>query len=313
MDCHKLGMNRAPDLQHDGFSRYAPAMSHNHQEFTEDPPRETAVSPDLMDSLLLNLDGYEGPIDVLLDLARDQKVDLTKISILQLARQFLAFIERARDLRLDLAAEYLVMAAWLAYLKSRLLLPRAKENTDEPSAEAMADALAYQLRRLEAMQNAADALMRGSRRGQDFFARGFVPETEAKTETVWTADLYDVIKAYGDIRIRQNKTKGYELPTFSLMSMDDALTRLTKMLGRLPRNGPFTAWTTLQSFMPDTKDVLYSRSSLASILTASLEMAKQGQIELRQDGLFRPVYLRGAPASAAHADTHENDQQTGTN
>lgn len=286
------------------------------------------------DALLLNLDGYDGPIDVLLELARHQKVDLTKISILQLTRQFLAFIDRAKELRLDLAAEYLVMAAWLAYLKSRLLLPKEPSTEDEPSAQAMADALAYQLRRLEAMQKAATALMSRTQRNRDFFARGFIEPNETKVQTVWTATLYDMLKAYGDIRARKEKGKTYELPQFHLMSAEDALSRITKMLGALPKTGPHTAWTTLIAFLPDEAknrnrdfeegatpveagvqslldpglrrddstrddDALYLRSSLASLLTATLEMAKQGTIELRQDGAFRPIYVRGIQKSEA--------------
>lgn len=262
-------------------------------EFSEDPPRlqESVVNTD---ALLLNLDGFEGPIDVLLQLARDQKVDLSRISILQLARQFLTFIERAKALRLDLAAEYLVMAAWLAYLKSRLLLPREKSDGDEPTADAMAEALAYQLRRLQGMQDAAKALWGRAQRDQDFFARGSIEPAESKTETVWTADLYDLLKAYGDIRARKEKGKNYELPQFNLMSMEDALERLQKLLGRLPKQGRNTVWTTLQSFVPEHTDPLFRRSALSSMLTSALELAKQGTLEIRQDGLFRPVYLRGA-------------------
>lgn len=262
-------------------------------EFAEDPPRSDALPAHDADALLLNLEGFEGPIDVLLNLARDQKVDLANISILQLARQFLAFIDRAQALRLDLAAEYLVMAAWLAYLKSRLLLPKTKEEEDEPSAAEMAEALAYQLRRLEAMQNAARALTNRPQRDVAFFARGFVHAAEGAREVVWTADLYDLLRAYGDIRARKEKGKTYELPKFNLMSMEDALQRLMRMLGKLPKSGPHTAWTTLLSFMPDGADPLYRRSALSSVLTASLELAKQGGVELRQDGLFRPIYLRG--------------------
>ena len=251
------------------------------------------VVADDADAFLVRLDGYDGPIDVLLDLARDQKVDLTQISILELARQFLAFIDQARELKLDLAAEYLVMAAWLAYLKSRLLIPRPKESSDEPSAQAMAEALAYQLRRLEAMRTAAAALQGLAQKGRDFYARGEIEPTGAQKKTVFTADLYDMLKAYGDIRARPARGKKNGLPAFHLMSMEEALDRMTRMLGKLPRTGPHTAWTTLISFLPQDADSLYQRSSLASILTATLEMAKQGSVEIRQDGLFRPVYLRG--------------------
>lgn len=283
-------------------------------EFAEDPPREAGLELGAhdADALLLNLDGYDGPIDVLLQLARDQKVDLTNISILQLARQFLAFVDRATALRLDLAAEYLVMAAWLAYLKSRLLLPKAPTDGDEPSADAMAEALAYQLRRLEAMQNAAKQLWALPQRDQAFFARGFVEAEDVRVETVWDANLYDLLKAYGDIRARKEKGKQYELPKFNLMSMESALERLTRMLGRLPRQGHHSVWTTLQSFLPEDADPLFRRSALSSVLTASLEMAKQGQLEIRQDGLFRPIYLRANTAAPQtdNSTTSQNGDQT---
>lgn len=258
--------------------------------FEEDLPR-TAPEVDEADSLLLNIDGYEGPIDVLLDLARHQKVDITKISILQLARQYLVFIERAQKLNLELAAEYLVMAAWLAYLKSRLLLPK-QDNDLEPSAEEMADALQFQLRRLEAMQSAAAKLAELPRLGQKVFARGAPEGLAVRTNVSWDATLYDLLKAYGDIHRRKNESH-YDLPNFNLMSMEDAVTRMTRMLGKLPRTGLYSVWTTMESFIPEgIKDRLFGRSALASTLTASLEMVKQGLVEIRQDGLFRPIYMR---------------------
>ncbi len=260
------------------------------------------------DSLLINIDGYEGPIDVLLDLARDQKLDLTKISILQLARQYLAFIDRAVELRLDLAADYLVMAAWLAYLKSRLLLPRDESKPDEPSAAQMAEALSFQLRRLEAMRKAATLMKQLPKLGFIRFARGSREELPVHITSNWAVSLYDILKAYGDIRQRK-EDRSYSLPTYNLMSMDDAMIRLGKMLGNLPRTGPYSAWTTLASFLPDTAQSpgLYARSSMASLFTAGLEFAKQGQIELRQDGPFRPIYLR---ASYRNDNTNaEQDQQ----
>lgn len=263
--------------------------------FEEDAPRDG--SPEGMheaDALLLNIDGYEGPIDILLDLARNQKVDLAKISILQLARQYLDFIERAKEMRLDLAAEYLVMAAWLAYLKSRLILPGDKEEEGEPSGEAMAEALQFQLRRLESMQNAADTLMKRPRLGQDIFTRGMPEGLQVSFKAEFDVSLYDLLKAYGDINHRKEYSS-YELPVFSVMSMEDAVNRLTTMLGNLPRSGPHSVWTTLQSFIPENiTDQLYVRSVLASTLTAGLELAKQGKLELRQDGPFRPIYLRTA-------------------
>ncbi|MCF8495972.1 MAG: segregation/condensation protein A [Alphaproteobacteria bacterium] len=259
--------------------------------FQEDHPRVAEDSVHEADALLLDIDGYEGPTDVLLELARTQKVDLSKISILQLARQYLVFVERAKALNLDLAAEYLVMAAWLAYLKSRLLLPR-EPGGEEPGAAEMAEALQFQLRRLEAMQNAAGKLQTLPRLGQDVFARG-MPETfPVTTATRWDASFYDLLKAYGDIR-RRRENSSYDLPVFNLMSADEAMERVTRMLGQLPRTGLKSVWTTLESFIPeDIRDKIFGRSALAATLLAGLELVKQGRIEIRQDGLFRPVYLR---------------------
>jgi segregation and condensation protein A len=262
-------------------------------EFQEDPPRVAEI--DEADALLLDIDGYEGPIDVLLELARNQKVDLSKISILQLARQYLAFVERAAAMNLELAAEYLVMAAWLAYLKSRLLLPRDKESAD-PSAEAMAEALQFQLRRLEAMQTAAQNIIKLPQLGQNVFARGMPEGLRVKTNTKWDVQIYDLLKAYGDIKRRQESST-YDLPLYNLMSTEDALSRLTRMLGELPKKGLQSVWATLESFIPEgIKDRLYGRSTLASTLTASLELAKQGQLEIRQEGLFKPIYMRALTA-----------------
>ena len=267
----------------------------NEVAFEEDPPHDRIPSPaGDMDSLLLNIDGYEGPIDVLLDMARTQKVDLREISILQLARQYLQFVDRAKELRLDLAAEYLVMAAWLAYLKSRLLLPREEGDEGELDAEQMAAALQFQLRRLEAMKSAADQLLERPRLGQDFFARGMPEVLKVRQNASYDATLYDLLKAYGDIHRRQDH-QTYALPAFSVMSMDEAVERMTRMLGNLPRSGPHSVWTTMQSFLPENvQDPLFYRSSVASTFTAGLELAKQGKLEIRQDGPFRPIYLRTA-------------------
>lgn len=264
--------------------------------FEEDQPRDMTTLPEAgdVDALLLNIDGYEGPIDVLLDMARTQKVDLREISILQLVRQYLAFIERAKEIRLELAAEYLVMAAWLAYLKSRLLIPRDKEDETEISGDQMAEALQFQLRRLEAMREAGQKLMKRPQLGVNVFARGMPTGLKTKYETHWQVTLYDLLKAYGDIKRRQ-EYQNYELPTFNILSMEDAADRLAKMLGNLPRSGPYSVWTTLESFIPEgIKDPLLIRSTVASTFTAGLEMAKQGKLEIRQDGAFRTIYLRTA-------------------
>ena len=244
----------------------------NEAIFEEDPPR----NPDLpnegeVDSLLINIDGYEGPIDVLLDMARTQKVDLREISILQLVRQYLGFIERAKELKLELAAEYLVMAAWLAYLKSRLLLPQEKKEDAEYTGEQMAEALQFQLRRLEAMRDVGQKIMSRPQLGVNVFARGMPDGLRTKFETTWQVSLYDLLKAYGDIT-RRKEYETYDLPTFNILTMEDAANNLAKMLGNLPRSGPHSVWTTLQSFIPEgITDPLLVRSTVASTFTAGLE------------------------------------------
>lgn len=276
--------------------------------FEEDAPRADEENP--VDAFLVNIDGYEGPLDVLLGMARDQKVDLAKISILQLARQYLQFIERAQALALDLAAEYLVMAAWLAYLKSRLLLPRDK-NDEGPDAQAMAEALQFQLRRLEAMKQAADKMLALPQLGNGIFRRGMPEGLRTTYNSIYDLTLYDLLRSYGDMKRRVQGTQ-YELPTFKLMSMELAMERMTSMLGKLPRNGPYSVWTTLDTFLPKkVEDKLYARSSLASMLTVTLELAKQGKIEVRQDGPFRPVYMRAA-AEKFDDVTMEDKRVTGT-
>ncbi len=260
--------------------------------FVEDE-RINAPEPTLPDdALVLHLNSYEGPIDVLLQLARDQKVDLTQISILQLARQYLAFIDRAQELSLDVAAEYLVMAAWLAYLKSRLLLPREKEAEDEPSAEMMAEALAFQLQRLEAIQAGAQKMARQMREYLTVYGRGYKETFKAPEPDKYTVDLYQLLKAYGDITQRKTSTQ-YKPVSYPVMTMEEALSRMTVMLGRLPKQGTTSVWTTLNSFMPENiKEVLLHKSSMASLFTASLELAKQGKLEIRQEENFKPIYLR---------------------
>lgn len=281
----------------------------NEAVFEEDQPRDAMDLPEEgdLDAFLLDIDGYEGPIDVLLEMARNQKVDLREISILQLVRQYLVFIERAKELRLELAAEYLVMAAWLAYLKSRLLLPQEKVEGAELSGEQMAEALQFQLRRLEAMRESAEKLMNRPQLGVNIFARGMPEGLRTKFQTHWQVTLYDLLKAYGDIN-RRKEYNTYELPIFNIMSMEDAANRLAKMLGNLPRSGPHSVWTTLQSFIPEgIKDPLLIRSSVASTFTAGLEMAKQGKLEIRQDGPFKTIYLRTADRDPGYVDKKEDN------
>ncbi len=237
--------------------------------------------------LVLVLDGFEGPLDMLLALGREQKVDLTRISILQLADQYLAFVAEARKLRLELAADYLVMAAWLAYLKSRLLLPEAED--EEPSGEDMAAALAFQLQRLEAMKEASARLFERPRLGVDRFPRGAPEDVDIQRKSVFQVTLYDLLRAYGEHRRRQERSVLHIEPV-RLYSLEDAVRRLSEMLGRVPD------WTTLASFLPGgVRGTLLNRSALAAHFAATLELAKAGQVELRQDGAFTPLYVRRAP------------------
>ncbi|WP_207478539.1 segregation and condensation protein A [Arenibaculum pallidiluteum] len=254
--------------------------------FEEDPPRDAPAAED--GALVLSLDGYEGPIDLLLALARDQKVDLTRLSILQLADQYLAFVAAARRVRLELAADYLVMAAWLAYLKSRLLLP--EPESQEPSGEEMAEALAFQLRRLEAMQQAGARLLARPQLGRDVHPRGAPEGIRVVATSVYDLSLYDLLKAYADHKRRQ-EFGTWRPPPLQLFSLEEALERLSGLLGRMPD------WSTLASFMPaGITDGLTGRSALASTFLASLQLAKEGALELRQDGAFAPIYLRRARA-----------------
>ncbi|MDA0664147.1 MAG: ScpA family protein [Proteobacteria bacterium] len=240
----------------------------------------------LDDSLVLDLDGFSGPIDVLLALARDHKVDITRISILALADQYLAFIARARELRLEIAADYLVMAAWLAYLKSRLLLPHT-DNQDEPSGAELAARLAFQLQRLEAMRKASEQLMQLPQLGQEFFARGAPDPVIVETTTEFTAKLYDLLSVYGLIRQRSESSVLHIAP-LNLYSMDDALTRLSTLIGNIPD------WTVLSNFLPEGGgDALVIRSGIASTFAASLELTKQGKLQLSQSETFAPIFLRG--------------------
>ncbi len=237
------------------------------------------------DQLVLDLDGFEGPIDLLLALARDQKVDLARISILELADQYLAFVAAARRIRLELAADYLVMAAWLAYLKSRLLVPEPETAAGDDPAE-MAQALAFQLQRLEAMRAAAARLLARPQLGRDVFGRG-MPELPPSLErAVWAASLHDVLSAYGALS-RRRGGDAYVPPSWQLWSVEQALARLRDLLGDLP------AWGTLASFLPPgLAGGLLGRSIVASTLVASLELAKEGRLEIRQEAPFQPVWVR---------------------
>ena len=240
------------------------------------------------DGLVLDLDGFEGPIDLLLALARDQKVDLTRISILQLADQYLDFIAQRRALRLEIAADYLVMAAWLAYLKSRLLLPEPeREQEEEPSAEAMAASLAAQLRRLEAIQAAAARRRARPKLGEEVFGRGAPEGIEIVGRVTYAVSLAEILTAYTHRR-KLAAPPVLTIASTGLHSIEAALQRLERMLGRIPE------WQTLQHFLPPGLDGLIARSAVAATLVAALELTRSGRLRMRQDRPFGPVYLRKA-------------------
>jgi segregation and condensation protein A len=263
-------------------------MTSSGEQFEED--QREAVAPE--DALLLDLDGYEGPIDVLLTLARDQKVDLRKISILALADQYLAFIQRARQLRLEIAADYLVMAAWLAYLKSRLLLPEP-ETEGEPTGAELAAALAFQLQRLQAMRDVGARLMARPQLGRDIFRRGEPEHFKAVARPVYAVTLYDLLKAYGTHPGRRTEGALHILP-MDLYSMDDALKRFSGLIGKA------VDWTSLASFLPAVSgDGLVRRSAVAATFAASLEMVRSGRARIRQDGTFGPIFIRRNGDAAA--------------
>jgi segregation and condensation protein A len=234
---------------------------------------------------LLDIAGFEGPIDLLLTLAREQKVDLTRISILELAEQYLAFVAEARKLRLELAADYLVMAAWLAYLKSRLLIP--EPEGEEPSGEELAAALQFQLQRLEAMREAGIRLMALPQLGRDVFRRGSPEPVQLNEKRIHEVTLFDLLKAYGDHQRRTKAPGPLMIKPLALHSIEEALERLQTLLGKLP------SWTTLSAFLPsDVGDGLVGRSAIATTLIAALELVKSGQAELRQATTFGPIHIR---------------------
>ncbi len=253
------------------------------------------------DSLIVDVDGFEGPLDVLLTLAKTQKVDLAKISILALAEQYLGFIHAAKKLRLELAADYLVMAAWLTYLKSKLLLPEPETEDDTPSGEELAARLQFQLQRLEAMREAAAKLMARDRLGRDVFARGAPEPVRVVLLAEYRDTLHDLLKAYTRQRTRNIEVK-YEPTRPPIYAIEEARARIESMLGRIGD------WSSLDSFLPDldpdlARDPVKRRTHLASTFTAALELVRDGLMEVRQLKQFGPVYVRkrGNDSDAAPA------------
>ena len=254
-------------------------MNENDDLFEIEPPAREA------DRLTLDLDGWEGPLDLLLTLARAQKVDLAKISILSLVEQYLAFIADAKKLRLEIAADYLVMAAWLAYLKSCLLLP--KDPTIEPGPEELAMRLQLRLQRLQAMREAGARLIGRDRLGRDVFARGRPEGLKVIRLSAWTTDLYDLIAAYGIVRAR-NEPAVHIVARRPVMTLDEAIHRLERMVGAR------MDWTRLEAFLPETQDPEFRRSALASSFVATLELARLGKVQISQEAVFAPLYVRAA-------------------
>ena len=243
----------------------------------------------------VDLDGFEGPLDLLLELARRQRVDLARISILSLAEQYLTFVEAARKLRLEIAADYLVMAAWLAFLKSRLLLPAAPEPADQ-DASALAEALAQRLRALAAIRKAGEFLLNRPRLGHDFFARGGPEPIEASPRLSYQASLYDLLAAYAR-QAQRHALARVRFKTREVWSLAEARQALTRLVGGQPD------WTAFDEFLRKAcADVGMRRSARASAFAASLELAREGRLEMRQERAFAPLWLRSKDPQPADGE-----------
>ena len=240
----------------------------------------------VQETLVVDVDGFEGPLDLLLNLSRTQKVDLRKISILDLAVQYLVFIEKARELRIELAADYLVMAAWLAFLKSRLLLP-PDPSEDGPSGDELATHLAFQLERLQAMRDTAAKLMARDRLGRDRFVRGVTEDMMRRKTVHYTANLLDLMQGYARIRTKDD-FRPFVMDRDSVFTMEQALNRMRGLIGFAGH------WTDIASYLPEgwSEDPKKRRSATASTFAASLELAKEGKIEIRQEDVFSPIKIR---------------------
>ena len=251
-------------------------------------------------ALLVQVDGFEGPLDLLLTLARNQKVDIAKISILKLAEQYLEFIESAKRLNLELAADYLVMAAWLAYLKSRLILPQEKAPEGEPTADEMATRLRWRLQRLDAMRAASTRLMGRERLDRDVFGRGDPEPVNVIKLRTYKDTLYDLLTAYATDRVRHMGGKTYSPKVVSVLQIEEARERLERMLGKI------SDWSALTRLLPmEWSGGTRRRSAMASTLLACLELARDGKVELQQMAPFAEIFVRDrdqpreAPAQGA--------------
>ena len=249
---------------------------------------QAVVERVVAETLIVDVDGFEGPLDLLLALSRSQKVDLRKISVLDLAVQYLGFIEKVRELRIELAADYLVMAAWLAFLKSRLLLPPDPAIAG-PTGDELAAHLAFQLERLQAMRDAAAKLMAGDRLGRDRFVRGVTEDVTRRKTVNYSANLLDLMQGYARIRTRDD-FRPFVMDRDSVFTMEQALQRMRGLIG-------FSGhWTDILSYLPDgwTDDPKKRRSATASTFAASLELAKEGKIVIRQDKIFSSIQIKRA-------------------
>jgi len=236
--------------------------------------------------LTVDVEGFEGPLDLLLELSRRQKVDLAKISILALAEQYLEFIEEVRKLRIELAADYLVMAAWLAFLKSKLLLPLEETDDEELTGEELAAQLAFRLKRLEAMREVGKQLVNRNRLGRDFFKRGDPEPMVIDKKKEFTATLYDLLSAYAIQRQRQSVSH-VTIAKREVWSLNDAREILTRMIGE------FKDWTSLDAFLlPYIPTRELRNSAIASSFAATLELVREGKLKMRQDEAFSPLYLK---------------------
>ena len=247
-------------------------------DFLEGPARDD-------EALNLTLDGWEGPLDLLLTLARVQKVDLHQISILALVEQYLVYLESARKLRLEIAADYLVMAAWLAYLKSCLLLPKDPEA--DPSPEELALRLQMRLQQLDAMRDAGARLMGRDRLGRDVFARGAPEGLRLVRKSDWQVSPFDLFAAYGVVKARTQPAM-HVVYDRRVMTLDDAIVRVSRLIGA------HIDWTELEAFLPSSGDAAFLKSALASSFVAALELARQGRLEIAQDEAFAPLKVRAA-------------------
>jgi segregation and condensation protein A len=248
------------------------------EDFDERPVRQS-------DELTLALDGWEGPLDLLLSLARAQKVDLAQISILQLVEQYLAYLSQARALKLEIAADYLVMAAWLAYLKSCLLLPKDPEQ--DPSPEEIALRLQMRLQRLDAMREAGARLLGRDRVGRDVFLRGNPEGLRLVRKAAWQVRDFDLFAAYGAVQARSAPAM-HVVHARAVMTLEEAIERVGRMIGAA------LEWTFLESFLPSTQDPQFRKSSLASSFLAALELARRGRLDIAQDEAFGRIRLRAA-------------------